>query len=249
MAAAWSCSATSSSQVSSRNSCTALYAVRRPSVRHHACGTAGGCMTCAWTARMRWMTIKATSKHKSMLLHPMSSQKSSRTSLSKAPMLRAAGALEMTKQDVDVFHCAGTLDDGEVKAPPKALKVTGGAAQPAVVNADAAPPAGADEVSLRTLDIFSGVRRWVVSHMLCSEERVRCDFTKLLAMAHVWSQPTQRSNCQQIRQTKAPTITVQCHRTLRMQAAAASPRACTRRAPRPPSGPSSTGSPRRTRSS
>lgn len=66
------------------------------------------------------------------------------------------GAMEVTGQQADVFLCAGSLVNGDVKPAPKALTVKGGAAQPEVAVAADAEARGVDDVSLKTLDIFAG---------------------------------------------------------------------------------------------
>lgn len=63
----------------------------------------------------------------------------------------------MTRQQADVFICKGTLRGGAVEARPEGLAVKGAPAeQPPVAPASDAPASGADDMSLRTLDIFSG---------------------------------------------------------------------------------------------
>jgi hypothetical protein len=64
--------------------------------------------------------------------------------------------MEVTGQDADVFVCAGTLRDGKIAAKPKKLHVAGMAEQPTVRHRSDRLSSEPDEVSLKTLDIFSG---------------------------------------------------------------------------------------------
>jgi hypothetical protein len=71
--------------------------------------------------------------------------------------LSHAGAKEVTGQEADVFICSGTLRGGKIAAKPKKLHVAGMAEQPTVRQRSEGLASEPDDVSLRTLDIFSGM--------------------------------------------------------------------------------------------
>lgn len=66
------------------------------------------------------------------------------------------GPRERTGQPLDVFTCENTLLKGSLKAKPKRLDV-GGSVSDDVEVAGSADEKNAQDVSLKTLDIFAGV--------------------------------------------------------------------------------------------